>query len=269
VCWDFLSAEGEEVDLHFFGWHNVFMVSSIFVFFPVFAVTLGFLIRVFSGRKELLRMDMVQFFYAFVLTPSVIIWIKTVVFYILKKEIGNLNVDDIFIIDTVLTLVSLYIFSFVVIHSLTKTFQIKMDKDPLFDIFKHSEYFHLWLSHLITYSGGLLLMLLLGFLNLFVPLTTMVSKNSLYIGLVMGVVLAGLFYIAMFLYRVKEQKKFDKVIKIQVYFCTLIILTCYFIIKLEYSPKYSLFWSSILFFVSSAVFLQMLRRKGRDNFGEL
>lgn len=232
----------------------------IFAFFPVLIVCMGFIIRTFSGKRELLRMDMVQFFYAFVLTPAVIIWIKTVVFYILKKETGHLNVDDIFIIDSALTLVSLYIFSFVVIHSLTKTFQIKMDKDPLFDIFNHSEYFHLWLSHMITYSGGLLLMLLLGLLNLFIPLTTMIGKTSLYIGLVMGILLGGLFYIAMYLYRVKEQRKFDRVIKLQLYVHTSVILSSYFILKPDFSPTYFMFWCAALFFVSSAGLLQVLKR---------
>lgn len=206
-------------------------------------------------------MDLVQFLYAFVLTPAVIIWIKTIVFFNLKNELGvSLGIEDTFLIDTVLTLISLYIFSFVVIHSLTKSFQIKKDQDPLFDVFSRSEYFHLWLSHLITYSGGLLLMLFLALLNLFIPLVTISNKVGLHLALAIGVVLGILFFYAMLIYKVKGETRFDRVIKLQIYLYTLVLLTFYLAVRPDYSVNYAMFWCSAFFFVTAAISSQALRR---------
>jgi hypothetical protein len=133
-----------------------------------------------------------------VVAPIIIIWVKTVIFYNLKNEIGLIiDTEDAFLIDTVVTSVSLYIYSFVVIHSLTKSFQIKKEKDPLFDVFNRSEYFHLWLSHIVTYSGILLIMLSLALLNLFSPITPLTNKIGLYTAIFIGAILGFLFYYAM------------------------------------------------------------------------
>ena len=240
-------------------------MTILLTLFPVLIIALAFFTLRFNGRKELLRMDLVQFLHAFVFTPAVIIWVKTVVFSNLKVYVGeSLSVEDLFLVDNILTLISLYIFSFVVIHSLTKSFQLKREKDILFDLFSHSEYFHFWLSHLITYSGGLVLMMLLGVLNLFVPLTELLTKKWLYIAVFVGILLGILFYVAMYLYRVKEQRKFDRVMKFQLYIHSLIILSLYFIVRPEYSEKYAVFWCSSFFFISSAVLMQILRRGRKD-----
>ena len=240
-------------------------MKILLTLFPVLIIALGFFTLRFNGRKELLRMDLVQFLHAFVFTPAVIIWVKTVVFSNLKVYLGeSLSVEDLFLVDNILTLISLYIFSFVVIHSLTKSFQLKREKDILFDLFSHSEYFHFWLSHLITYSGGLVLMMVLGVLNLFVPLTELLTKKWLYIAVFVGILFGVLFYVAMFLYRVKEQKKFDRVMKLQLYIHSLIILTLYFVVRPGYSEEYAMFWCSSIFFISSTVFMQFLRRGRKD-----
>jgi hypothetical protein len=233
---------------------------------PVILLLFAFLTRRFGGKKELLKMDLVQFVYAFVIAPAIIIWVKTVVFFNLNKELGvSLDIEDTFVIDTVLTIISLYIFSFIVIHSLTKSFEIKKTQDPLFDIFNHSEYFHLWLSHIITYSGGLLIMLFLAELNLFFPLILISSRPGLYLAIFVGIALGLLFYYAMWTYRVKEQNKFNRVIKFQVYIYTLLILTSYLVMQPNYSISYAMFWCSAFFFLTTAISSQTLGRRYREH----
>lgn len=214
----------------------------------------------FSGRKELMKMDFVQFLYAFVLTPAIFIWIKTALFFNLRHELG-VSVNDTFWIDTTLTIIALYTYSFVVIHSLTKSFQIKKSKDPLFDLFEHSEYFHLWLSHLIVYSGALLVMFFLGELNLFLPISIISSKSALYLGVAIGVLCGIMFYWGVWVNKIEKQKSFDRIMKFQVYIYTFILLTSYLIADPKFKPPYTAFWCSIFFFVTSTLSLQLLKRQ--------
>lgn len=214
----------------------------------------------FSGRKELMKMDLVQFLYAFVLTPAIIIWIKTALFFNLRHELG-VSVNDTFWIDTTLTIIALYTYSFVVIHSLTKSFQIKKSKDPLFDLFEHSEYFHLWLSHLIVYSGALLVIFFLGELNLFLPISIISSKSALYFSIVIGVLCGIMFYWGVWINKIEKQKSFDRIMKFQVYIYTFILLISYLIADPKFRPSYTAFWCSVFFFVTSTVSLQLLKRQ--------
>lgn len=235
---------------------------------PLLLLLLSFITNRFGGKRELLKIDLIQFIYAFVVTPAIIIWIKTVVFYNLKNELGiALNVEDTFLIDTVLTVISLYIFAFMVMHSITKSFKIKHARDPLFDILTHSEYFHLWLSHIATYSGWLLIMLFLGILNLFYPVIIFSNKSGLYLSASAGVALGLMFYHAMNIYKVEEQKKFNRVMKFQVYIYTLVILTSYFISKPSYTLSFSTFWCSVFFFVTAAISTQFLKSKHKKMIG--
>lgn len=213
----------------------------------------------FSGRKELMKMDLVQFIYAFVLAPAIFIWIKTALFFNLRRELG-VSVNDTFWIDTTLTIIALYIYSFVVIHSLTKSFQIQKAKDPLFDVFEHSEYFHLWLSHLTVYSGALLIMLFLGVLNLFLPVTLISSKLALYIGIIIGTLCGFMLYFGIWVNRIERQKSFDRIMKFQVYIYTFIVLIGYLIADPKFGASYTAFWGSVFFFVTATVSLQFLKR---------
>ncbi len=219
----------------------------------------------FSGRKELMKMDFVQFLYAFVLTPAIIIWVKTALFFNLRHELG-VSINDTYWIDTALTVIALYTYSFVVIHSLTKSFQIKKSKDPLFDVFEHSEYFHLWLSHLVVYSGALLVMLFLGELNLFFPISIISSKLALYLGIIIGILCGAMFYWGVWINKIEKQKSFDRIMKFQVYIYTFIILVTYLIADPKFKPPYTAFWCSVFFFVTSATSLQFLKRQGHNKY---
>lgn len=236
-------------------------MKIFFIFLPAIIVATGLFMHRLSGRKELLKMDLVQFIYAFILTPTVLIWLKIVVFFNVCSELNITDVEDKFFIDTAITTIFLFIYAFVVIHSLTKTFAMKKSKDPLFDILEHSEYFHLWLSHIVTYSSALLLLFIPGFLNVFFPFRLLVNKSNLNISILMGIIFSAAFYYALWTYKVAEQHKFDRVMKLQVYIYTFILLTTYLISRPKYSPQYIIFWCSVIFFVISTISTQFLRRK--------
>jgi len=205
-------------------------------------------------------MDLVQFIYAFFLTPTMLIWIKTVVFFNLESGLNITDQEDKFLIDTIITTLSFFIYAFVVIHSLTKTFAIKKAKDPLVDIFEHSEYFHLWLSHIVTYSSGLLIILSMGVINMYKPILIFSNKSNLYLGIAIGLVLSLLFYYALAIYKVESQKRFDRVMKLQIYLYTFGLMTGYLIFRPKYSPQYTLFWCSIMFFIGTTALSQVLKR---------
>jgi len=235
-------------------------MKTFLVLLPILILIFGFLIYRFNGRKELLRMDLVQFIYAFIITPTILIWIKTVVFFNLNNAVGISDPEDKFLIDTVLTTIALFIYAFVVIHSLTKTFAVRKNKDPLFDVFEHAEYFHLWLSHLVIYSGTLLIMFILGVLNIFSPLLISQSLISLYLGITAGILLSSLFYRSLWVYKVEKRAKFDRVLKLQMYFYTFMLVVAYIIFRPKYSPQFSMYWCTSVFYIFLVIFSQMLKR---------
>ena len=240
-------------------------MKTFLVLLPIFTILLGFFIYRFGGRKELLKMDLVQFIYAFIITPTILIWIKTVVFLNLNNAVGINDPEDKFVVDTILTTFSFYLYAFIVMHSLTKTFAIKKDKDPLFDVFAHAEYFHLWLSHLVTYSGALFLIFALGVLNIFSPLLIQQSAINIFISFAIGILLSYLFYRAIWGYKIEERAKFDRVIKLQIYLYTFMLVVAYIIFKPKYSASFSMYWCTSVFYIFSVAFSQILRRSEKKH----
>jgi len=240
-------------------------MKTFLVLLPVLILIFGFYMYRFSGRKELMKMDLVQFVNAFVITPTIIIWIKTVVFFSLSNNNIINDPEDKFFIDTLITTISLFLYAFIVMHSLTKTFALNKKKDPLFDTFEHAEYFHLWLSHLMTYSGSLIIVLILGILNLFSPLPYFQSGINLYIGIAAGFIFSILFYEALRTFRVEKQRRFDRLMKLQIYVYTFLLTLTYILFKPRFSPQYSMYWGTIIFYIFSVVFLQFLQRSKGNN----
>ncbi|MCA9370211.1 hypothetical protein KC686_03570, partial [Candidatus Woesebacteria bacterium] len=134
------------------------MKLTIFLFaIPILSSLSGLLLYRFIGKKQLFKLDSIQFLYAFVLAPLLFVWAKTFFYTLVSTQ--NLGIalssNDVFILDTVFSTFLLFIYAFVVMHSLTKTFNVRMKDDPLYNIFHHSEYFHLWLTHLAMFGGVL------------------------------------------------------------------------------------------------------------------
>lgn len=237
---------------------KIFLVLS-----PVIVLLFGIFIYRFNGRRELMRMDLVQFIYTFVVAPSLLIWIKSVVFLNLNSTVGIVDPEDKFIIDTILTTISFFIYAFLVMHSLTKTFAIKKKKDPLFDIFEHTEYFHKSLTHLATYSGMILIFFLLGCLNVFSPLLVPDKPTDLYVGIFAGLLLGLIFYIINRISKDENHARFSRIMNLEIYFYTFALIVVYTVFRPRYSSQYAMYWSTTSFFMFSTVSSQIMKRYGK------
>lgn len=146
------------------------MFTLVIFLVPFLALLSGLYLYQHTGKREILKFDLVQFVYAFVLTPIIYVWFKSFLFVFLVAELNlHLSVTDIFIADTGFTVIFLYFFAFQVIHSLTKSFELKRLRDPFYDIFQHSEFFHLITSHVVLYVVGILLVSIISTVNVFIP----------------------------------------------------------------------------------------------------
>lgn len=212
---------------------------------------LGFLVYRFQGRRQILKFDIVQFLYAFIFAPLLFIWVKTFLYVVIRDQIGlTLSPGQVFALDTIMSVFFLYLYGFVVLHSLTKTFRLQNDKDPLYDIFWHSEYYHLWITHIIMSVGGMAVICLLGVVNLFVPLQIYSSVMSLLLMLVAGVMSGFLVYMSILLADPKQERRagYMRLMKLAFGGFFSINLLLYLIFSPSFSMSYGLFWWNFLVF---------------------
>lgn len=223
-------------------------MAKLIILLPLLLFISLYLYR-FDGKRQLLRFDLIQFLYAFVVLPLVYLWFKTFIFLLLKNQVQTeLSVNDLFIIDTVISLIFLFISSFVVIHSLTKSFNLQRQQDPLFDLYELSEYFHLTFSHFVIYGGGLLIMTLISTTNIFLPLAT-TSAGLLYAALGLGV-LAGCFsFMSVGNYRAAT-RSFRRIMKLFYSIGFIIHALIYFIFDPRFTPAYGLYWAVFSMFMT-------------------
>ncbi|MDA1079083.1 MAG: hypothetical protein O2840_00100 [bacterium] len=219
-------------------------MTIFFMLIPLFAVVSGLLLYRHDGKRELLRFDVVQFVYSFVIAPVMFIWIKSFFYFVLSKEIHPpLSPTNLFVIDTVLSTMALIIYAFVVIHSLTTSFNRKMYKDPLHDLFEHTEYFHLWLSHLTMYIGSLLLFTILGIGNIFLPLEVELSKFQFYSLFLFSAVLGTMQFIMVWLSN-PGKENFMRIMKLSFAFFFMLHVGAYFLYSPAFAGRMSVFWVS-------------------------
>lgn len=219
---------------------------------PTFAIISAVLMYRLNGKKEFLKIDLVQFFYAFVLTPMLFVWLKTFLYFLLRVEVNiQLSTIQLFLLDTAFSLFFMYVFAFVVIHSLTKTFFLKRVRDPLYDVFAHSEFFHLWLTHLIMYIGGMVLISGLSIFNLWFPLEFDMSQINFYLINVFGLIAGfGVFMIIWLSDPKQDSANFMRLMKLSFGFFFLIHVVVYFVINPPFSAAYGLYWGSLNIFTA-------------------
>ena len=130
-------------------------MQALLLLVPLLTGIFGMLIYRFQdGKKQLFKLDLVQFIYLFVMSPALFVWLKTFLFYLLRNELDlSLTINDVFVIDTVYSIGGFYLFGAISMHTLTKTFWLRRHHDPEFDIYHLSEYFHLWWTHLAMTTG--------------------------------------------------------------------------------------------------------------------
>jgi hypothetical protein len=217
---------------------------SLFVLIPILVLVSGMFVYRYNG------LDMVQFFYAFVLAPVLFIWAKSFIYYLLRTEIDiRLSQLEIFLIDTGFSLIFLYVFAFIVMHSLTKTFNLKSARDPLYDILHHSEYFHLWLTHIVMYVGGMILISIIAFANVFFPLTVQIATPFFYIICTTGFMSGMLAFIGTLLSDPKQSKaSFMRLMKLLYGFFFIGHVVVYFVFSPSFTSSYAPYWWSLFFF---------------------
>ena len=221
--------------------YNGLMVLALLIV-PLFAYLAILILYRHNGKREVLKFDLVQFAYAFVILPIFFVWLKSFIYFIFKHELGvGLSTGQLFAIDTAFSLLFLYIFAFVVIHSLTKTFNLKHYRDPLYDLFAHSEYYHVWLSHVVMFAGGMLGGTLLSIVNLFVPLSLAVGKVVFMgvLGLGFG---AGLLVFAGVWLADPDQAQFMRLMKLTFGFFFMVHVVLYFLFDPKFSIDQVVYW---------------------------
>lgn len=211
---------------------------------PVLALASSLFIYQLNGKRELLKLDLVQFFYAFVLSPVLFIWLKSLLYVLVRSELNlRLSPAQNFMIDTAFSTIFLYIFAFVVMHSLTKSFALKRSRDPLYDIFHHSEHFHLWITHLVMHVGGLIVLNLIALINIFFPIDFPVTQRVFHSFVASGILVGILIFLGMWLSDPKQQKaNYMRVVKLVAGVLFLSNVVGYFAIELPFSPAFSLYW---------------------------
>lgn len=226
---------------------------------PILAIFSALYLYQHTGKKEILKFDLVQFVYAFVLSPIVYVWLKSFLFVSLVRELNlHLSVTDIFIADTVYTVIFLYVFAFIIIHSLTKSFSLKRSRDPFYDLFQTSEFFHMITSHVAFYVGGALLFTILAVVNVFIPLTTASSMLGFFSALALGVLFGFTVFVGLLLTDDDFERKYPRFeMLIELLFAALFILdiVLYFYLRPAFNLSRIMYWFNFMalggFIVSS------------------
>jgi hypothetical protein len=230
---------------------------------PLFAIGSAVMMYRFNGRRQMLKFDLIQFIYAFVLSPILFICLKTFMYVLLKTELGlSLSVTELFWIDTIFSVLCFYIFGFVVIHSLTTSFKLVLLKDPLADLFEYSEYFHLWLSHIVIYGGSGLILTVIGVANIFFPFAFQLNKVLFYSSMGLAVLGGVIGFVSIWLSDPK-QARYMKIIKLLLGFYFLIHAVAYFIFDPALNMPYVLYWATFTMFIVMVIISLFAHRSHR------
>ena len=229
-------------------------MTIILLFIPILAsIAALFLYRFQGPHREVFKFDLVQFVYLFVLAPSLYIWFKSILYVVLRNELGSkLSQTDLFIIDTTFSVVSLFIIAAVAIHSVTKTIWLKKNHDPEFDIFALSEYFHLWWSHLVMWGGAMVCLSFVSIANVFFPLKILDNNQLFNILLIAGLFFGAMMFLA-FSMSDPRQANYMRLIKLQLIGHVLIHVVIYYFYQPPFAIQYIGYWSTTAGFVSAAI----------------
>ncbi len=222
---------------------------------PILTLILGLILYRFTGSRQFLQLDLIQFIQAFIYMPIILIWSKSFLYFILSNEIDiRFSPRDYIFFDTALSVILFYIFAFVVLHSLTKTFSLRKQQDPLVDLFEISEYFHLRISHIIMYGGAVVIFTFFSFLNLLVPLSVELSKTA-FLGIIFTGIFCGVVSFLTILNYNPEDIVFMKIIKLFVGGSTVLHSILFLLIDTTWSGTHSLYWFIFMIFLTTSTCL--------------
>jgi hypothetical protein len=220
-------------------------MSYILILLPFVVFASGIFLYRQSGKRDIFKLDLIQFFYAFVVTPLLYVWGKSVLYTILQTELGDhISQRGLFLYDTVFTLIFLYVYAFVVMHSLTASFNIKMWKNPNYNLFLDSEYLHLWLTHIVGFIGGLVLFAGIGLVNGFIPLPLELSRQGFYLLNIVGFLSGILIFMGIIPLSDPNQsgKNFRRMMKLSFGALFLLHLVIFQIVDIPFNSSRVIFW---------------------------
>lgn len=206
-----------------------------------------------NGKKSIFNIDLVQFVYLFVVTPLLFVSAKTFLFYVVRNELAfSLSIGQLFAIDTLFTVIALYAMASVSIHSLTKTFWLRRRENPEFDIFRLSEYFHLWWSHITAYFGGMTLLTFISVANLFIPTQLEASRLVFLIVPVLGFIFGTVIFIGIWLSNPQQRHvNFLRIMKLLFGIFFALHSIAYLIVRPAFHVSYSIYWFVYAVFIAA------------------
>lgn len=212
---------------------------------PIFMILASMYLYRFSGRRELFHFDLVQFLYSFLIYPLGYVWMKNFLFVLLTQENGmQFSPGRWMVIDTIFTIFFLYFYAFGIIHSLTKTLSLQLNRDPLFDLFEQFKYFHEFLSHVGMYCGTFFVISVLSLANTLFPFAVTLHRNTFW-GLVAFGWTTGIFlYIGLFFLTDKgvQYARYKKLIRLTYGASFVLHIIAYLILTPAFNLHYAAYW---------------------------
>ncbi len=239
----------------------------LLILIPIFTVTLGLMMYKFQDKNiEIFRLDVVQFTYMFLLAPTMYVWLKTFLFYILRNELEfRLSVTDLFVIDTAFSVLAFIVMAAIAMHSLTKTFWLKRHSDPEFDLYRLSEYFHLWWTHIVIWGGAMLLATFVSISNVLIPFQIVTAtKSHFYTLLSVGVISGPLTFLAIWMSDAK-QGHYMRLMKLLLAFFVLLHVVVYFILDPAFNITNAGYWFVFANFFSATLCSAFFERYEKTN----
>lgn len=221
----------------------------------LFGMVLGFVLYRFQGRKDLVHLDIVQFCYIFFFYPLFFVWLKSFVYVQLKPMIGvEISPSEYLVIDTTVATVGLYLYGIVAMKGLTKTLFLIRQKNPLVDLFPHTEYIHLWISHIAIFIGVVAILSVLSIVNLLFPFQVNESDLVNIVTASLGAAFGVCLYIVLLLSNPKQDHfRLLKTIKLMFGLVFTIFVVAYLIFSPPLSTSFSLYWFSLFLFATFVV----------------
>lgn len=237
------------------------------ILIPFITTAFGMLLYKFQDRKfEIFRIDLVQFVYLFLVAPTLYVWLKSFLFYIVRNELFFvLTPTEMFVIDTVFSVIAFIVMAAIAMHSLTKTFWLKRHFDPHFDIYHLSEYFHLWWTHIVICAGAMALTTFISVTNVFFPLVMLgTSKLQFYSLLTFGL-LSGVAVFLILALMNPKQGNFMRVMKLFLAFFLFIHVILYFIFDPTFNMPNVGYWFVFSMFLSAVFVASTFEGKQKTN----
>lgn len=230
-------------------------ISLFLLLVLLFGVAAALFLYRFQGRRNVIQLDIVQFLYIFLFYPVFFVWIKSFIYVQVRGDLGAaLTANEFFLIDTAVSLTWLYLYGIFAIKGFTKTLFLARHKDPLADLFEHTEYFHLWISHLAIFFGVAIISLILAGINVFLPFQVPnATITTLFVACIGSIV--GIFMFVMLLLSDPKQNGYRllKVVKLVYGFVFTVLISLYLFIEPPFTTAHSMYWLVVFMYASFVV----------------